>query len=108
MVTGVDAATALVFTVKAALVAPTGTVRLEGTLAAALLLESATCAPPAGAGPLNVTVPVEDCAPPMTLVGFMVTEEREGVGRGEDCSKIRTAGFGSLNGTATNFDGEMT
>jgi hypothetical protein len=55
MVTGVDAATALVFTGKAALEAPTGTVRLEGTLAAALLLESATCAP-AGAGPLNVTL----------------------------------------------------
>ena len=108
MVTGVDAATALVFTVKVALVAPTGTVRLEGTVAAALLLESATCAPPAGAGPLNVTVPVEDCAPPMTLVGFMVTEERERVGRGEDCSKIRIAGFGSLNGTATNFDEEIT
>src|SRR5712692_11570777 len=107
MVTGVDAATALVFTVKAALVAPTGTVRLEGTLAAALLLESATCAPPAGAGPLNVTVPVEDCAPPITLVGFRVSEEREWVGGGKACSNSRTAGFGSL-GTATNFDVEMT
>jgi hypothetical protein len=108
IVTGVDALTALVLTVNVTLLAPAGTVTLEGTLAAVLLLESATCAPPAGAGPLNVTVPVEDCAPPMTLVGFRVTEERERVGRGEDCSKIRTAGFGSLNGTATNFDGEMT
>jgi len=80
MVTVVDAATALVFTGKAALVAPAGTATLEGTLAAPLLLESATRAPPAGAGPLSVTVPVEDCTPPSTLVGFSVSEEREGAG----------------------------
>ena len=76
----VDAATALVLTVKVALVAPAGTATLEGTLAAPLLLESATCAPPAGAGPLSVTVPVEDCTPPITLVGFSVSEERVGAG----------------------------
>jgi hypothetical protein len=52
-------------------------------------------------------VPVEDCAPPTTLVGFRVSDERERVGGGEDCSKIKTAGFGSLNGTATNFDAEI-
>ena len=70
-----------VLTVKVALVVPARTVTLEGTLAAAvLLLESVTCAPPAGAGPLNVTVPVEDCAPPVTLVGFNVNEERVGDG----------------------------
>ena len=80
MVTVVDAATALVFTGKVALVAPAGTATLEGTLAAPLLLESATCAPPAGASPLSVTVPVEDCTPPITLVGFSVSEEREGAG----------------------------
>ena len=108
MVTGVDAVTALVLTVNVTLLAPTGTVTLEGTLAAALLLERATCAPPAGAGPLIVTVPVEDCRPPITLVGFRVTDERESVGRAGGCSKIRTAGFGSLNGIATNFEGEMT
>lgn len=71
-----------VLTVKDALVAPAGTITLEGTLAAPLLLESATCAPPAGAGPLNVTVPVEDCVPPMTLVGFRVSEETVGSGGG--------------------------
>src|SRR5438132_610215 len=57
MVTGVDVATAVVLIVKVAVVLAAGTVTLEGTLAAALLLESATCAPPAGAGPLSVTVP---------------------------------------------------
>src|SRR5437764_9669313 len=82
MVTGVDAATAVVLIVKVAVVLAAGTVTLEGTLAAALLLESATCAPPAGAGPLSVTVPVEDCTPPATLVGFNVSEETAGRGGG--------------------------
>jgi hypothetical protein len=81
MVAVVDAATALVLTVNVALVAPARTMTLEGTLAAAvLLLESATCAPPAGAGPLSVTAPVEDCVPPTTLVGLSVSEERVGAG----------------------------
>src|ERR1700682_103334 len=71
-----------VFTVKVALVAPAGTVTLEGTLPARLLLESSTCAPPAGPGPLSVTVPVEDCLPPMTLVGFRSSEETVGRGGG--------------------------
>jgi hypothetical protein len=82
MVTVVDAATALVPTGNVALVAPAATVTLEGTLAAAvLLLESATCAPPDGAAPLSVTVPVEEF-PPVTLVEFSVIEERVGGGRG--------------------------
>ena len=74
MVTGVEMVTALVLTVKVALLAPARTVTLEGTLAATLLLESITCAPPVGAGALSVTVPV-DCTPPVTLVGFSVSEE---------------------------------
>jgi len=82
MVTVVDAVTGLVLTVKVAVEPPAGTATLEGTLAVPLLLESATCAPPAGAGPLSVTVPVEDCAPPTTLVGFSVSEERVGAGGG--------------------------
>ena len=69
-----------VLTVKVALVAPAGTNTLEGTRAAPLLLESATVAPPAGAAPLNVTVPVEDCVPPITLVGLSVSEESVGAG----------------------------
>lgn len=82
MLTVVDEATALVLTVNVALVAPAATVTLEATLAAPLLLESATCAPPAGAGPLSVTVPVEDCVPPVTLVGFSASEETVGRGGG--------------------------
>ena len=79
MVTELDAVTGLVLTVKVALVAPAGTVTLEGTVAApVLLLESRTWAPPAGAGPLSVTVPVEDCTPPTTLVGLSVSEETIG------------------------------
>ncbi len=42
MVTVVDAVTALVLTVKVALVAPATTATLEGTLAAPWSLESAT------------------------------------------------------------------
>jgi hypothetical protein len=73
-----------VVTGKVALVAPAGTVTLEGTPVAAVvsLLGSRTWAPPAGAGPLSVTVPVEDCKPPITLVGFSVREERVGRGWG--------------------------
>src|SRR5882724_4114752 len=83
MVTVVDAATALVLIVNVALVAPAATVKLDGTVAAVvLLLESATCAPPVGAGPLSVTVPVEDCIPPTTLVGFSESEESVGTGGG--------------------------
>jgi len=73
----VEAVTLLVLTVNVALLAPAKTVTLAGTLAAPLSLVSSTCAPPVIAGPLSVTVPV-DCAPPVTLVGFSVTEERLG------------------------------
>src|SRR5437763_16211585 len=78
MVATVDAATGLVLTVKVVLVLPAGTVTLGGTLAAALLLESVTSAPAVGAGPLSVTVAVEVCEPPVTLVGFNASEEADG------------------------------
>src|SRR5206468_2104158 len=68
----VEALTMQVLTVKVALVLPAATTTLAGTLAAPLLLDSVTCAPPAGAGPLSVTVPVEDCTPPTTLLGLKV------------------------------------
>ena len=59
---------------KAVLVAPWGTVTLAGTVAAALLLESKTVAPPTGAGLLTVTVPVVG-APPIRLEGDTVRDE---------------------------------
>jgi hypothetical protein len=76
MVTVVDRVTALVLTVNVALVAPAATVMLEGTVATDVsLLESATCVPPDGAGPLSVTVPVDE-SPPVMVVGFSDSEER--------------------------------
>ena len=74
--------TSPVFTGNVALVAPAGTVTLEGTLAAKLLLVSATRAPPTGAGALSVTVPVEDCRPPTTLAGFKLSDVSVGSGTG--------------------------
>ena len=80
MVTGVDVVTALVLTVNVALLAPAATVTLAGTVAVGvLLLVRVTGAPPVGAGPLSVTVPVEDCAPPVTVVGFSVSVESVGL-----------------------------
>ncbi len=68
--------TVLVLTLKVALVLPADTVTLDGTVATdVLLLESVTTAPPEGALELSVTVPVE-LLPPLTLVGFRVSEER--------------------------------
>jgi len=84
-----------VLTVKVALVAPAGTVTLIGTLAAPLLLESITVAPPAGAGPLKVTMPVENCRPPVTLVGLSVSEVT--VGRGGSVTvRVRVVVFVKL------------
>ena len=63
-----------------AVVAVAATVTLAGTCAAAvLLLDRAMIAPPVGAGPLKVTVPVED-VPPRTVAGFRDTEDRTTVG----------------------------
>ena len=78
MVIEVEAVTARVVTVKAALVTPAGMVTLAGTVATVVsLLERETRAPPVGAGPLSLTLPVEG-NPPLTLVGFSVSEVRVG------------------------------
>jgi hypothetical protein len=82
----VEIRTSDVFTVKDALVAPAGMNTPVGTLAAPLLLERITCTPPAGAGALRVTVPLEDCKPPSTLEGLSVSEVSVGAGRGTGCT----------------------
>ena len=75
-VTLVLAATAVVVTLKVALVAPGATVTLPATPAAAvLLLVSVTTAPSVGAAAVKVTVPVED-AGPTTLLGFTDTADK--------------------------------
>src|SRR5437867_3212826 len=82
MVTKVEEPTAFVLTVKVAVEAPLGTVTLDGTVAApVLLLDRETTAPPLGADALNCTVPVEEL-PPVTLDGLRPSETR--VGRGGD------------------------
>jgi len=86
MVTVVTVPTALVVIGKVALVAPAGTVTLAGTVATAvLLLDSATVAPPVGAAPLRVTVPVDEL-PPVTLVGFSATEDKDRPAAEANCS----------------------
>jgi len=61
---------------KVALVVPAVTVTLAGTCAAEVLrLCNLTTAPPAGAAPFKVTVPVE-LAPPSTVPGLRDIEER--------------------------------
>jgi len=76
MVTVVTLATELVLTENVAVVAPAATLTLAGTCAAVvLLLVSPTVAPPVGAAPLSVTVPVDEL-PPVTLVGFTETEDK--------------------------------
>lgn len=108
MLTVVDAATAFVLTINVALVAPAATVTLDGTVATLeLLLESVTTAPPEGAAPLSVTVPVEEF-PPVTFVGLTETEERvTDAGADEDRLNSRIEGWGSFCETATNFEAEI-
>lgn len=62
---------------KVVLVALAATLTLAGTVAALLLLCNETEMPPVGAGPVSVTVPVEEL-PPTTDVGFMLTPESAG------------------------------
>jgi hypothetical protein len=70
IVTELLVATGAVVTLNVALVAFGAIVTLAGTLAAAiLLLLRVTSAPPAGAGPFKVTIPVDE-VPPRTEVGL--------------------------------------
>jgi hypothetical protein len=72
--------TAIVVTVKVAVVAPAWTVTLDGTVATfVLLLESWTVTPAEGAALLRVTVPV-DWLPPTTVDGFKLKADNAGPG----------------------------
>lgn len=70
------AETAVVLTVNVAVVKPVGTVTVDGKVALPLLDAKVTTAPPVGATPLIVTVPVE-LLPPTTEVGESVTLTRD-------------------------------
>jgi hypothetical protein len=65
--------TGVVLMVKVAVRAPAAIVMLPGTTAADVLLCKVTIAPPAGAAPFNVAVPVEE-APPVTVCGLLVSD----------------------------------
>jgi hypothetical protein len=66
----------MVVMLKVALVAPAATVTLAGTVAIELLLVRVTTAPPAGAVPPRVIVPVEE-VPPVTLAALRDIEARD-------------------------------
>jgi hypothetical protein len=70
-----------VVAVKVVEVAPAGTVTLAGTCTAELLLDRLTAAPPLGAAPLRVTVPVEE-VPPVTVAGLKLSAPTVGRGGG--------------------------
>jgi len=73
--------TGIVVTVKVAVVAPATTVTEAGTWAAELFEDRPTTAPPAGAGPDNAMVPVEEL-PPTTEVGTRLMELKAGTTAG--------------------------
>ena len=66
---------------KVALAAPAATVTLAGICAAVLLIDRLTAAPPLGAAPLKVTVPVDE-PPPITVVGLKVNAPTVGSAAG--------------------------
>jgi hypothetical protein len=73
MLTVVMAATAVLVTWNVVVVSPSATLALAGTVAATLSEESETTAPPAGATPSRITVPVDEL-PPAMLAGFTEIE----------------------------------
>jgi hypothetical protein len=73
----VEVDTADVVTVKVAVVLPAATVTDVGGTAAEELLLNDTDAPPVGAGPVSVTVPLE-LDPPVTVFGERLRELRAG------------------------------
>ena len=83
--TAVVAATTDVVTANDAETSPAPMVTLAGTLAdAGFVLASVTTAPPAGAGPLSVAVPVADW-PPATVDGLTPSELSDTTGSAPGC-----------------------
>jgi len=75
----VGEATDRLVTVNVPELAPSGMFNGLVTVAAPVLpLTSVTLTPPAGAGPVNVTVPVELVVPPTTVAGFRETVATDG------------------------------
>jgi hypothetical protein len=75
--------TALDVIVNVALVDPAAIVTLAGAVAALVsLLDNVTRAPPDGAAPVSVTVPVAFVLPPVTLVGEIDSADSVGGGGG--------------------------
>jgi hypothetical protein len=69
---------------KVAALAPAGTTTLLGSVATeVLLLKRLTCTPPAGAGPLSVTVPCDE-APDRTVLGARLSDAKDGADGGGD------------------------
>ena len=84
--------TALVFIGKLALVAPGGTVTLEGIMhgSLGLLRARVTMAPPDGAPLIRCTVPVRGF-PPVTLAALKLIEDKDEIRRAAlspDCAEI--------------------
>lgn len=83
IVTGVDALTLVVVTVKVALVAPWATVTLAGAAAALLLSDNITTNPPDGAAAVSATVPCDEL-PPTTDDGLIDSADSEAGAGDED------------------------
>jgi hypothetical protein len=106
--TGVEADTGRVATTNVALVEPAGTVTDAGTVAAAVLsLAKDTTAPPAGAGPFSVTLPVEP-VPPMTEEGVRVRDVSTGRTSNPAAFETPPPGAGLETVTLTVFAAEMS
>ena len=103
--TTVAVLTGVLVAVNVAPLCPAETVTLAGMPTAALLSCKETIAPPEGAGPLRVTVPVE-LFPPVRLAGLNVTDETS---NGLTVSvavtvELNVADMVTLAGDETTFD----
>jgi hypothetical protein len=89
--TTVEDVTARDVTVNVALAEPPGMLTLAGTVAAVLLLDKVTVAPPVGAAALSVAVPCALALPPTTVVGLTARDASAGAADGACTVKLRVA-----------------